>query len=143
MRGIRRPSPAMVVALIALTIAIGGTAAALPGKFTVGRDDLKTSSVGARALGKMIIGHSQVFPSADPTADDGNFTKSVGTITCPDKAPTAIDPFVGGLSTTAYVFGRSEIFNSWGAPQGYRFTVFSDDGPEVGYVMNVNCIPAR
>jgi hypothetical protein len=91
----------------------------------------------------MIIGHSQVFPSADTTADDGNFTKSVGTITCPDRAPTAIDPFVGGLSTTAYVFGRSEISNAFGAPAGYRYTVFSDDGPEVGYVMNVNCIPAR
>ena len=143
MRGIRRPSPAMVVALIALTIAIGGTAAALPGKFTVGRDDLKTSSVGARALGKMIIGRSRSFPSADPIADDGNFTETMGTITCPDNAPTAIDPFVGGMSPTAYVFGRSEIFNRFGAPMGYRFTVFSDDGPEVGYVMNVNCIPAR
>ena len=143
MRGIRRPSPAMVVALIALTIAIGGTAAALPGKFTVGRDDLKTSSVGARALGKIVISHSQVFPSADPIADDGNFTEATGIITCPDDAPTAIDPFVGGMSTTAYVFGRTAIFNRFRAPQGYRYTVFSDDGPEVGYVLKVNCIPAR
>ena len=40
MKRISRPSPAMVVAVISLIVAIGGTAVALPGKRTVGSDDL-------------------------------------------------------------------------------------------------------
>ena len=35
------------------------------------------------------------------------------------------------MSTTAYVFGRTAIFNRFRAPVD-RYTVFSDDGPEVG-----------
>ena len=143
MRGIPRPSPAMVVALIALIVAIGGTAVALPGKFTVGRDDLKKSSVGARALGGMYVGRSLVLKSEDLVAGDGQFTESVGSILCPSKAPTAIDPFVGGLSETAFEVNRSAVSNKWKAPQGYRFTVRSDDGPDVCYTMKVNCLFAR
>jgi hypothetical protein len=133
----------MIVALIALIVAIGGTAAALPGKFTVGRDDLKTSSVGARSLGRMLIDRSQVFRSNDPVASDGEYTESVGTIVCPTKAPTAIDPFVGGMSQTAYETKRTAVWNHLKAPQGYRFTVLSDDGPDVGYTMKVNCLFSR
>jgi hypothetical protein len=143
MRGIPRPSPAMVVALIALVVAIGGTAAALPGKFTVGRDDLRPASVGARALGSMYIGNSLVLESQDSVANDGEFTESVGTIVCPPKAPTAIDPFIGGMGPTAFITARSATTNRLGAPRGYRFTVSSDDGPDVGYVMKVNCLFAR
>jgi hypothetical protein len=133
----------MVVALIALVVAIGGTAAALPGKFTVGRDDLKNSSVGARSLGRMLVGRTWVLKSDDPVADDGIFTETEGKITCPSKAPTAIEPFISGMSQTAFEIKRNAVPNSFGAPLGYRFTVSSDDGPDVGYTMSVNCLFRR
>ena len=143
MRGIPRPSPAMVVALIALVVAIGGTAAALPGKFTVGQDDLKKSSVGARALGKMIVEHRQVVRSIDPIADDGLFSETKGTITCPSKAPLAIDPAVGIMGPQAFEARRRAIPNRWGSPVGYEFVISGDQGPDVGYLMTVNCLFAR
>jgi hypothetical protein len=133
----------MVVALIALVVAIGGTAAALPGKFTVGRDDLRSGSVGARALGSMYMGKSLVLKSEDPVPNDGQFTESIGTITCPAKAPTAIDPFIAGLGRSAFELNRSAVANRFGGPAGYRFTVTGDDGPDVGYTMTVNCLFAR
>ena len=57
MRSRLRPSPAMVVALIALFVALGGTAAALTGSNTVQSDDLgpgaqvKAADVAANAVG--------------------------------------------------------------------------------------------
>lgn len=143
MRGIPRPSPAMVVAVIALVIAIGGTAVALPGKFTVGQDDLKNSSVGARALGRMLVGHTQILRSQDPVPDDGMFTESRAVVKCPAKAPTAIDPSIAGMGVSAYEIGRTAISNSIGAPQGYEFSISSDQGPDVGYAMTVNCLFTR
>ena len=41
----RRPSPSMVVAFVALLAAVGGTAAALPGKNTIDSGDLKKGAV--------------------------------------------------------------------------------------------------
>jgi hypothetical protein len=143
MRRIPRPSPAMVVALIALTIAIGGTAFALPGKFTVGRDDLKTSSVGARALGKGVLEQIALMPSRDLTAGDGHFTELEGVITCPAKAPFAFDPSVGPMGPSAIEVSQMSIPNRWKGPGGYRFRVLSDRGPNVAFTMRVNCLPAR
>lgn len=138
-----RPSPAMVVALIALTVAVGGTAAALPGKFTVGRDDLKTSSVGARSLGKIMLGHVSVVRSNDPVANDGNFHEVRGSIECPSRAPLALDPVIGGLGPRAYEVKRLALPNKWNGPSGYEFTISSDQGPDVGYSLKVNCLFAR
>lgn len=143
MRGKLRPSPAMVVAVTALIVAIGGTATALPGKFTVAKDDLKTSSVGARAIGKMIVGHSRVVASVDPVAHDGEFTEVRGTVLCPATAPTAIDPSVGRMGKDAFEVTRLAVPNRWGSPRGYEFTIGSDEGPDVGYTMKVNCLFAR
>ncbi len=143
MRRIPRPSPAMVVALVALIVAVSGTAVALPGKFTVGKDDLKGSSVGARALGRMIIGHSQVVGSNDPVAFDGQFTETRGTVLCPARAPTALDPSIGNMGPTSFERSRRAISNRWGAPRGYEFVISGDEGPDFGYTMKVNCLPAR
>ncbi|OJU96055.1 MAG: hypothetical protein BGO23_00535 [Solirubrobacterales bacterium 67-14] len=133
----------MVVALIALIVAIGGTATALPGKFTVGRDDLKNSSVGARALGKMIVGRSQVVRSADLVAGDGNFTETEGKILCPAKAPTALDPSIGNMGPHSFEMRRTALANRLGAPGGYRFVVSGDEGPDFGYTMTVSCLLSR
>ncbi len=143
MNRIPRPSPAMVVALIALVVAIGGTAAALPGRFGVGRNDLQKSSVGARALGKMRLDQGVVLRSEDPVAGDGLFTESTGLIRCPSDAPVAIDPYVGGLGPDAFERKRESLPNRWGGPVGYEFTVSSDRGPDVGFSLKVNCLPTR
>ena len=143
MRGIPRPSPAMVVALIALVVAIGGTAAALPGKYTVGQDDLKKSSVGARSLGKIALSQTRVVGSLDQQAKDGEFTETEGQIVCPAQAPFALDPSIGNMGPTAFQMKRTAIPNRWGGPLGYRFVVLTDEGPEISYTMTVNCLPAR
>jgi len=46
----RRPTPAMGIALVALFVALSGTAVALPGKNSVQANDLKRGSVGTRAI---------------------------------------------------------------------------------------------
>lgn len=143
MRRVPKPSPAMVVALISLIVAIGGTAVALPGKRTVGSDDLRTSSVGARAIGTAILGHSQVFPSTDPVAADDQFTETEGMIRCPTKAPFAFDPSVGNMGPRAFELRRFPLPNRWGGPAGYRFIVSSDEGSEVGFAIKVNCLRVR
>lgn len=143
MKRVPRPSPAMVVAVISLIMAIGGTAFALPGRFSVGRDDLKQSVVGARAIGKVVLEHRWVMESRDAVANDGIFTESEGEIRCPARAPFAFDPSIGMMGPLAYERRRSVIANRWGGPGGYRFIVSGDEGPQVGYTMKVNCLPKR
>ena len=46
----RRPSPAMVVALVALSVALAGTATALPGRSTVRKDDIARAAVRAQHI---------------------------------------------------------------------------------------------
>jgi hypothetical protein len=141
MNWIPKPSPAMVVAIISLIVAIGGTAVALPGSNTVGRDDLKVDSVGARALGDTLV-VTNGLASADPMAGDDQFTESQGTIRCPGKAPFAFDPAIGNMGPLAYEVNRKVIVNRFGSPGGYTFTVTTDLG-EVGFTMTVNCLPRR
>ena len=47
-RLLRPPSPAMVVALAALIVALSTTAQALPGRGTVAADDIRAGAVGQR-----------------------------------------------------------------------------------------------
>jgi hypothetical protein len=44
-KSIRRPSPALIVAIVALVAALAGTAVALPGKNTVSSNDIKKNAV--------------------------------------------------------------------------------------------------
>jgi len=46
----KRPSPALVVSVIAVLIALGGQAGALPGKHSVGKGDLAKGAVTAASL---------------------------------------------------------------------------------------------
>jgi hypothetical protein len=47
----RLPSPALIVAMVALVAALGGTAIALPGKKTVSRNDIKVEAVRSKQIG--------------------------------------------------------------------------------------------
>jgi hypothetical protein len=133
----------MVVAIISLIVAIGGTAVALPGKRTVDNADLRTESVGARSIGSAILGFTQVLPSTDPIADDGLFTEIEGMVRCPEKAPFAFDPSIGSMGPKAFEMRRNALPNRWGGPAGYRFIISTDEGPGLGYTMKVNCLLKR
>ena len=143
MNGFPRPSPAMLVAVISLIVAIGGTAVALPGMKTVGNGDLRNGSVGARSLGRAKLDHTKVVASADPVAGDGVFTQAEGTISCPSKAPFAFDPSIGNMGPDAFELRRNSLANRFGGPGGYRFIISTDEGPDVGYAMKLNCLPRR
>jgi hypothetical protein len=47
----RLPSPALIVAMVALVAALAGTAIALPGKKTVSRTDIKPEAVRSKQIG--------------------------------------------------------------------------------------------
>lgn len=133
----------MVVAIVSLIVAIGGTAFALPGKFAVGRDDLKDSSVGARSLGRASLNVTTSVITTDPIADDGVFTETTGTVSCPAKAPFAFDPSVTGLGPLAYEVRRTTFANRWGGPGSFRIVLTSDEGPGWIHAMKTNCLPSR
>ena len=133
----------MVVAVISLIVAIGGTAVALPGQRTVGGNDLKNNSAGARSLGRALLNHASGLASTDPVAADGEFTEIEGSVRCPAWAPFAFDPSISDLGPDAFETGRTVMTNRFGGPVGYFFRVSTDDGPDVGYTMKVNCLPRR
>jgi hypothetical protein len=133
----------MVVAVISLIVALGGTAVALPGSLLVGQDDLRDSSVGARALGKVSLGRVSLLSSDDPVREDGNFTELEGAIRCPGRAPFAFDPSISGLSPLSYETNRSVVVNRFGGPGGYEFEVMSDEGSGLAFTMKVNCLARR
>jgi hypothetical protein len=61
----RLPSPALVIAFIALVAALGtGSAVALVGKNTVAADDIKKNAVGASEIKKNAVGASEIKGSA-------------------------------------------------------------------------------
>lgn len=138
-----KPSPAMVVAVISLIVAIGGTAVALPGKRSVDSNDLRKNSVGARSLGKVLLGTGSLIASTDPVAEDGNFTEAEGTVRCPARAPFAFDPSISGMGPLAYEVSRTVVINRFGGPGGYIFRVVSDAGPGPSFGVQVNCLSRR
>jgi hypothetical protein len=60
----RRPSPAMVIALVALFAALGGTATALRGKNSVRSDDIAPGQVKTRDLAAKAVKPAKVAPNA-------------------------------------------------------------------------------
>jgi hypothetical protein len=133
----------MVVAVVSLIVALGGTAVALPGSFLIGQDDLRDNSVGARALGKVFLGKLVGLPSTDPVREDGDFTELEGSIRCPDRAPFAFDPSVSGLNSLAYEVDRRVLLNRFGGPSGYEFRILSDKGLSSAFALKINCLARR
>jgi hypothetical protein len=133
----------MVVAVVSLIVAIGGTAVALPGKRSVDSNDLRRDSVGARSLGKVALGVSAGLPSTDPVAGDGEFTEAEGRVRCPSRAPFAFDPSISGMGPSAYEVSRTALVNRFGGPGGYLFRVVSDRGSGLSFTMKVNCLSRR
>ncbi len=55
-----RPSPALIVAMAALLVAMSGAAIALPGKGSVGKNDIKNGAVTAKKIARGAIGSKQI-----------------------------------------------------------------------------------
>lgn len=55
-----RPSPALVVAMTALVIALSGAALALPGKNSVTKNDIKNGAVTTKKIAKGAVGSTQI-----------------------------------------------------------------------------------
>jgi hypothetical protein len=77
-----RPSPAMVIALLALFVALGGSAFA----FGLGRDSVHSANIAPGAvkspdLGKLSLRSGRIVDT-DTTAGDGSFTYARGHATC-------------------------------------------------------------
>ena len=60
----RRPSPSMVVAMLALFVAIGGTAAGLPGRNSVDSGDVKDENLRSKDLRADSVGNDEILNSA-------------------------------------------------------------------------------
>lgn len=59
----RRPSPAFVVAMLALLVALGGTATALPGKFRIDGNDLRPRVVKPYTIQRNAVRPYQLAPN--------------------------------------------------------------------------------
>jgi hypothetical protein len=78
----RRPSPAMIVALLALFLAVGGNVVAYGlGRNSVHSRDIAPGAVRASDLGKFRFRTSSVL-DFDRTAHDGNFAPAGGRAKC-------------------------------------------------------------
>jgi hypothetical protein len=71
-----RPSPAIVISLIALFVALSGVAVALPGKNRLDRNDPKRGSIGSRAIANNSIRTGDIRANNVQTSDllDGSVT---------------------------------------------------------------------
>jgi hypothetical protein len=80
---LRRPSPAMIVALLALFLAVGGNVVA----YGLGRNSVHSSDIAPGAVKASDLGHFQLRKSGpildpDPTAHDGIYTGAGGRAKC-------------------------------------------------------------
>lgn len=97
----RRPSPAMVIALVALFAALGGTATALRGKNSVRSDDIAPRQVKTKDLAAKAVKAGKVGPSAvDAFKTDLTTLRTLGGEVS-TTSPAALD--LGGPSVTVKV----------------------------------------
>jgi hypothetical protein len=77
----RRPSPALVISLIALAVALAGTAGALPGRNSVKSNDIAHGAVRAGELGSVVV-RAAPIRDLDSAAGDGVWTSSTNSAFC-------------------------------------------------------------
>ena len=140
----RRPQPALVVALVALVAATGGTATALPGSNSVDRNDVKKNAIRSKAIKNGQVAGADLANGAvtgAKIADGGVGSADIakGGVTGAEIA----DGTVAGAEIADGSVGASEIapiepYHTIGAPGEPQF---SDGGegdcvwkPEVDYI---------
>lgn len=80
----RIPRPGTVLGLVAVSIALGGTAQALPGADTVDADDLDRNTVASREIQNNSIRHTDIRPGAVKSGELGTIVVRVATTAIPD-----------------------------------------------------------
>jgi hypothetical protein len=85
---LRRPSPAMIVALLALFLAVGGNVVAYGlGRNSVHSRDIAPGAVRANDLGKLEFRKSGPIPDRDTVAHDGIYAEAGGIAGNPFVSP--------------------------------------------------------
>lgn len=106
-----RPSPSMVVALFAVFIAMGGTATALSGKFSVKRNDIapkaiNKSKMADRSVGPHTIKKGSIYSSLIKDQQVGSYKlrlNGTSTVTAEGTTTSKIPVDLGGPNTTVNV----------------------------------------
>jgi hypothetical protein len=111
----RRPTPAMVIAFIALLAALSGTALALPGRNTVDSGDLRKGAVKKPDIGRNAVNGSKVGKNSLTGADvrglkgadvtDESLTGNDVSESTLGKVPSAAAADTAGAVNTVILFG--------------------------------------
>ena len=100
------PSPSMGVAFVALLLALGGTAVALPGKNGVKSDDIAKNAVRSSDIKSSNVGSSDVKNNALTGSDvDESKLGKVPSATSADTATTATSATTATTATNATALG--------------------------------------
>ena len=124
----RRPQPALIVAIIALIAATGGSATALPGRDTVDRNDVQKNAIKSKAIKNGQVKGVDIAKGAVTGAKIAD-----GAVTAADIAKGAVtgaeiaDGTVGGAEIADGTVGASDLaptepFHVVGAPGEPRFS---------------------
>lgn len=134
----RRPSPALVVSMIALGVALAGTAGALPGKNSVRSNDIAKGAVRAQDLGAVVV-RTAAIRDIDPAAGDGVWTSSTNSAFC-RRGERLVS---GGVRTgtfpvpTEVRIGQSEPRES---KRQWAATISTDTGGSARYGVVAMCL---
>lgn len=112
-----KPSPAMIVALFAVFLAMGGTATALSGKFSVKRDDIAPKAVNSSKLADKAVTTHKIKPSAiySKQIKDGVIgsyklkLNGSSTVTAEGTTTSKVPVDLGGPNTTVKVPGGAMV----------------------------------
>jgi hypothetical protein len=83
-----RPTPALIVAMVALVTAMSGAAIALPGKGTVSTNDIKKAAITKKLIAKGAVGSQQIIGKSikgNRIKDGGVKAKQIADATITDK----------------------------------------------------------
>ena len=119
----RLPSPALVIAFIALVAALGtGSAVALVGKNTVAADDIKKNAVGASEIKKNAVGASEIKSSAVRSSEVQNNSLTGADI---DESSLNVGGGGGGGGATVVSFSQRLSANQTKTQAIGNFTISS------------------
>lgn len=138
-RHTRLPSPAMAVAFLALLTGLAGTAVALPGKNSVGIDDMRSNSVGKAELRTGSVGKAEILSRAVGAAEVinnslGGADVNEGSLGTVPRANAANSAGTAGLASFAGLAARTngvQIARQVGAAEDTRALILSAGGFQI------------
>jgi hypothetical protein len=134
----RRPSPALVISVIALGLALAGTAGALPGRNSVKSNDIARGAVRAGDLGAVVV-RSAAIRDLDTAGGDGVWTSSTNSAFC-HRGERLLS---GGVRTGAFpVLPQAGIAQSEPRESKRQWvaTITTDTGGSAQYAVVAMCL---